>query len=111
MTAYPRYIHRTLNVSASEYEKRLSSTLLAILSRKTHDLAGILAALNASEVRLPSGQAWTEESFSAEMERLGAYPNSVGTSIGNHPQGIVPVGTSTAERPKKQARGGETDAR
>jgi len=104
MTAYPRYIHRTLNVSASEYEKKLSGALFEILSRKTHDLAGIVAALNGSEIRSPSGQNWTEASFSAEMERLGAYPNSVGASMGDHPVGIVPVGTSTAERPKKQNR-------
>jgi|KBSMisStandDraft_5_1062788.scaffolds.fasta_scaffold817945_2 hypothetical protein len=111
MTSYPRYIHRTLKVSASEYEKKLSGALFEILSRKTHELAGIVAALNESEVRPSSGQIWTEESFSAELERLGAYPNSVGASLGNHPHGIVPLGTSTAERPKKQNQGGQADAR
>ena len=111
MTAYPRYIHRTLNVSPSEHEKKLSGALLEILSRKTHDLAGIVAALNQSGVRPSSGQTWTEESFAAEMERLGAYPNSVGAPVGNHPQGIVPSGTSTSERPTKQSQGGQAGAR
>lgn len=111
MKAYPRDIHRTLNVSASEYEKKLSGALFEILSRKTHDLAGIVAALNQSGVRPSSGQSWTQENFSAEMERLGTYPNSVGASVGEHPQGIVPIGTSTPERPKKQNQGGQADAR
>ena len=111
MKPYPREIHRTLNVSASEYEKKLSGALFEILSRKTHDLAGIVAALNRSGVTPSSGQSWTEESFSAEMERLGAYPNSVGASLGAHPQGVVPAGTSTPERPKKQNQEGQADAR
>jgi len=110
MTAYPRYIHRTLNVSASEYEKKLSSALFGILSRKIHDLAGIVAALNVSEVRPSSGQIWTEENFSAEMERLGAYPNCVGAPVGSHPVGIIPIGTSTPERPAKQNQGGQAGA-
>ena len=111
MTAYPRYIHRTLNVSPSDYEKKLSGALFEILSRKTHDLAGIVAALNQSGVKPPSGEIWTDESFAAEMERLGAYPNSVGASLGSHPAGIVPAGTSTPERPTKQPQGGQAGAR
>lgn len=111
MTTYPRYIHRTLKVSASEYEKNLSGALFEILSRKTHDLAGIVAALNQSGVKPAGGGAWTEESFSAELERLGFYPNSVGASVGDHPAGVVPVGASTSERPKKQSQGGQADAR
>lgn len=110
MTAYPRFIHRTLKVAASEYEKKLSGALFQILSRGTHDLAGIVVALNQSGVTLSSGQAWTEENFSEEMERLGTYPNSVGCSVGVHPVGIVPVGTSTAERPAKQTQGGQANA-
>jgi hypothetical protein len=111
MTSYPRYIHRTLNVAASDYEKKLSGALFALLSRKIHDLAGIVAALNQSEVRPPSGQSWTEESFAAEVERLGAYPNCVGASLGDHLRGIVPAGTSTAERPVRQNQGGQSGAR
>lgn len=111
MIAYPRFIHRTLNVSASEYEKKLSGALFEILSRKTHDLAGIVAALNDSDVRPASGKTWTEESFSEEVERLGGYPNSVGAPVGSQPIGIVPAGTSTSERPKKQNQGGQAGAR
>ncbi|HKT20511.1 MAG TPA: recombinase-like helix-turn-helix domain-containing protein [Stellaceae bacterium] len=110
MTSYPRFIHRTLNVAPSDYEKKLSGALLQILSRKIHDLPGIVAALNQSDAKAAGGQAWTEESFAVEMERLGAYPNCVGAPLGSHRAGIVPAGTSTPERPMKQS-GGQGDAR
>lgn len=107
MTSYPRFIHRTLNVSPSDYERQLSGALLGILSRKIHDLPGIVAALNQSEVRSARGEAWTEAGFAAELERLGSYPNSVGAAMGSHPAGIVPAGTSMPERPMKQSAGGQ----
>ncbi|MGH7032319.1 MAG: recombinase-like helix-turn-helix domain-containing protein [Stellaceae bacterium] len=111
MTSYPRFTHRTLNVSPSDYEKQLSGVLLGILIRKIHDLPGIVAALNQSEVRPASGDTWTEGGLAAELERLGSYPNSVGASLGSHPAGIVPAGTSTPERPMKQNAGGQAGAR
>ena len=103
----PRFIHRTLNTSPSEHEATLSRTLFAILSKSIHDIAGIVAALNDTDVRLPEGAEWTEANFAAEMERLGAYPNSVGAPLGEHPAGVVPPGTST---PAAHGRmGGQTD--
>ena len=106
MADRPRFIHRTLNVSASDHEKALSRALLGILSRSIHGLPGIVAALNETEVNPQSGGRWTEEIFVAEMERLGVYPNSIGAPLGNHPLGIVPAGASTAERPKRATHGG-----
>ncbi|HXS39306.1 MAG TPA: recombinase-like helix-turn-helix domain-containing protein [Stellaceae bacterium] len=107
MTSYPRFIHRTLNVSPSDYEKQLSGALLGILSRNIHDLPDIVAALNQSAVRPASGEAWTEAGFTAELQRLGSYPNSAGAPVGSHPAGTVPPGTSTPERPQKQTTGGQ----
>ena len=104
------FIHRTLRLSASEYERSLAAALLGILGRSIHESAGIVAALNASGCRPPSGEAWTEATFTAEMERLGAYPNSSGAPLGEHPPGIVPPGAATAERPKRPPRGGGTHA-
>lgn len=109
MTSGPDYIHRTLKVSASEYERKLSAALLVILSKKIHELDRIVAALDASDVRPPGGGQWTEENFSAEIERLGAYPNSVGAPLGSHPVGIVPLGSSTPERPKQAKHGEQAD--
>ncbi len=106
MADYERFIHRTLNVSSSDYEKLLSRALIGILGRGIHDLPGIIAALNKTEVGSQSGGTWTEETFVAEMERLGAYPNSVGAPLGAHALGAIPAGASTSERPKSPSQGG-----
>jgi hypothetical protein len=101
MPDLPRYTHRTVRtvkLSPAAYELQLSTTIFGILNQKIHDLNGIVAALNNSPVRPPDGQAWTEASFNAEMERLGAYPNSVGAPIGAHPVGVIPPGTSARDR-------------
>lgn len=111
MIEYPRTIHRTLNTSPSAYEKKLSGVLVAILGRSIHDLRGIVAALNESDVRPSNAERWSEENFPAEMERLGAYPNSTGAPLHSHPAGNVPRGTSAAERPSERNPGGPSDAR
>ena len=105
MEERPRYVHRTLNTDPGDYEKALSRTLFGILSKSIHDLPGIVRALDESDLRPPEGDRWTEEIFAAEMERLGAYPNSSGAPLGEHPAGIVPPGTSTRERPPKGEHG------
>jgi hypothetical protein len=61
-------------VTPSPYEAALCQTLIQILSRKVHDLAGIVAALNDGEVRAPGQSQWTEAVFCAEIQRLGAIP-------------------------------------
>jgi hypothetical protein len=106
-----RFIHRTLKVPASEYEKVLAGALLGILGRSIHDLAGIVAALNQTEIKPRNAGVWTEELFVAEMERLGVYPNSTGAPLGEHGAGIVPPGATTPERPKRPTRGGTDHAR
>ena len=56
----------------SEYEKALGDALERILAAGTHDLPGIVAALNQPDAPKPaSGGAWTEDAFRAEMARLG----------------------------------------
>ena len=102
MTELPRFTHRTVNQAQSEYDRDLSTTLFRILSRSIHDLPGIVNELNQSEVRPPDAVEWTEEKFTVEMKRLGAYPNSIGAPLGEHPKGIVPTGSSSRERPGPQ---------
>lgn len=110
MTDRPRYIHRTLKAAPSDYERALAAALLPILARKVHDLPGIVAALNASEVKHPDGTAWSEENFAAAMTLLGAYPNSVGGPLGTHPVGIAPPGNPSAERPQRANQRGQVHA-
>jgi hypothetical protein len=93
-----RFSHRTLKANPSLYEERLSRILFNILSKGVHDLPGIVSALNATDLRPCDAESWSEERFVSEMETLGAYPNSAGAPIGQHPSGIVPPGNPNRER-------------
>jgi hypothetical protein len=61
-------------ITPSPYETALCQNLIQILSRKVHDLAGIVAALNGSDVRPADQSQWTEALFCAEIKRLGVIP-------------------------------------
>ena len=54
------------------YERRLSDALTAIFGEEVHDLAGIVARLNAAGIPDPDGAPWTEAGFEAAMRTLGA---------------------------------------
>ncbi|MEU6041402.1 recombinase-like helix-turn-helix domain-containing protein [Actinomadura sp. NPDC047616] len=56
----------------TSYEEALADELEAIFGRGVHDLPGLVAALNETGVRPADGADWTEESFRAEIARLGA---------------------------------------
>jgi hypothetical protein len=56
----------------TEYENHLADALEKILGDGTHDLAGIVGRLNEMRVYAPTGRAWSEDSFRAELKRLGA---------------------------------------
>lgn len=55
----------------TSYENALADELEAIFGRGVHDLPGLICALNETGVRPAGGADWTEESFTAEMARLG----------------------------------------
>ncbi|GLY77766.1 recombinase-like helix-turn-helix domain-containing protein [Actinoallomurus iriomotensis] len=55
----------------TSYENALADELEAIFGRGVHDLPGLVSALNETGVRPAGGADWTEESFTAEMARLG----------------------------------------
>lgn len=55
----------------TSYENALADELEAIFGRGVHDLPGLISALNETGVRPAGGAEWTEESFTAEMARLG----------------------------------------
>ncbi len=64
--------HQTRTAPPSPYEVRLARTLEEVFAAGKHDLPDLLEGLNARHVRTPDGQPWTEASFRAEMQRLGA---------------------------------------
>ena len=56
----------------SDYETRLGDALEAAFAAGQHEIADLVKTLNASGLRAADSMAWTEASFAAEMERLGA---------------------------------------
>ena len=56
----------------TEYENALADSLQAIFGEEIYDLAAIVRRLNERGPKPPTGAAWTEELFTAEMARLGA---------------------------------------
>ena len=69
-----RYTYRNQFVNPGPYEQALTAALMEILGRGIHDLPGIVAALNAKDVRPAGASGWTEATFAAEMHRLGVGP-------------------------------------
>jgi hypothetical protein len=54
------------------YEARLAGAVEVVFGSGVHDLTGLVAGLNDQGLFAPDGAAWTEQTFTAEMQRLGA---------------------------------------
>jgi len=70
MTRFPLE-PRQFAVEPSAWENEFADALEAIFARGTQDLGDIVAALNATRLRTPDGQAWSEHAFRATLARLG----------------------------------------
>lgn len=55
----------------TDYENALGDALENLFRNGVTELSEIVAGLNASGMHGPDGRYWTEESFQAEMARLG----------------------------------------
>ncbi|MCD2462711.1 MULTISPECIES: recombinase-like helix-turn-helix domain-containing protein [unclassified Streptomyces] len=65
-------VHQSRTHEPTPYEYRLAATLEEVFTHEGHDLADVVRGLNARTVHAADGTPWTEESFRAEMNRLGA---------------------------------------
>ncbi|QNS07189.1 recombinase-like helix-turn-helix domain-containing protein [Streptomyces xanthii] len=65
-------IHQSRTHEPTPYEYKLAATLEDVFTKDGHALEDVVRGLNARKVHAPDGAAWTEESFAAEMHRLGA---------------------------------------
>jgi len=65
-------IHQTRSTPPTEYENRLGEALTEIFDADVDQLPDVITKLNEMGVQAPYGVAWTEDSFQAEMKRLGA---------------------------------------
>ena len=64
--------HQTRTSDPTSYELKLAGAIEEVFGSGRHDLAGVVDGLNDMGVSGPGGERWTEESFTAEMQRLGA---------------------------------------
>ncbi|SDJ38109.1 recombinase-like helix-turn-helix domain-containing protein [Streptomyces indicus] len=64
--------HQSRTHEPTPYETKLARTLEDIFTLEGHELTDVIAGLNARQVRTPDGAPWTEDTFRAEMKRLGA---------------------------------------
>ncbi|MGW7288856.1 recombinase-like helix-turn-helix domain-containing protein [Streptomyces sp. NPDC054847] len=65
-------VHQSRTHEPTPYEYRLAATLEEIFTEEGHELADVVRGLNARKVHAADGTPWTEETFRAEMNRLGA---------------------------------------
>jgi hypothetical protein len=65
-------IHQTRPAPPTEYENQLGDSLAKIFDIDIDQLADVIVKLNEMGVQSPNGAAWTQDSFKAEMKRLGA---------------------------------------
>ncbi|MFF2650813.1 recombinase-like helix-turn-helix domain-containing protein [Streptomyces sp. NPDC058045] len=70
----PRYVevHQTRTHEPTPYEIKLAGVLEEIYADVGHQLTDVVRGLNERHVYPPDGGPWTEESFTAEIKRLGA---------------------------------------
>ncbi|MCX5414599.1 recombinase-like helix-turn-helix domain-containing protein [Streptomyces sp. NBC_00059] len=65
-------IHQSRTHEPTLYEYKLAATLEDVYTHVGHELADVVRGLNARQVHAADGSPWTEDSFRAEMNRLGA---------------------------------------
>ena len=63
---------QTRSAQPTEYENRLGDALEQVFASGAHELGEVIQGLKELKVLAPDGKPWTEESFKAEMRRLGA---------------------------------------
>lgn len=64
-------VHQTHPEPISAYEMKLSGAIMEVFGRGVHDLPGLTEGLNGMGLHAPDGNPWTEDTFRAEMRRLG----------------------------------------
>ena len=65
-------VWQTRSAAPTEFEIQLGDALQEIFDADIDTLPEIVAELKKRGVQTPDGGAWTEESFQAELNRLGA---------------------------------------
>jgi hypothetical protein len=66
------HVHQSRTHEPTPYEYKLAETLEDVFAEEGHELTDVVRGLNARQVHAADGTPWTEKSFRAEMNRLGA---------------------------------------
>ncbi|HEY1153857.1 MAG TPA: recombinase-like helix-turn-helix domain-containing protein [Pseudolabrys sp.] len=70
---YPYLTPRqTRDGEPTAWQQELANAIEGVFSKGARELDEVVAGLNASRVRPPSGGAWTPDNFTALMRELGA---------------------------------------
>jgi hypothetical protein len=64
--------HQARTQSPTAWQQELANAIEGVFSKGARELDELVAGLNASRVRPPSGGEWTKENFTAVMQELGA---------------------------------------
>lgn len=70
----PRYLEpiQSRQGPLAPYEKKLAGLIEKVFSEGHYELPALVSGLNDHGSLAPDGSPWSEESFRAEMSRLGA---------------------------------------
>lgn len=63
--------HQTRTQEPTAWQQELANAIESVFSKGAHQLDELVAGLNASRVRPPTGEDWTAENFTAVMRELG----------------------------------------
>lgn len=64
--------HQTRTQPPTAWQQELANAIEGVFGKGVEELDELVAGLNASRVRPPSGGDWTPENFVAVMRELGA---------------------------------------
>ncbi|RII18790.1 hypothetical protein DSC45_09225 [Streptomyces sp. YIM 130001] len=65
-------VHQRRTHEPTPYEFKLAATLEEVFTVEGHELTDVVRGLNERQVHAPDGRPWTEQTFTAELDRLGA---------------------------------------
>jgi hypothetical protein len=64
--------HQSRTQEPTAWQQELADAIESVFSKGARELDEVIAGLNGTRVRPPSGDDWTSENFTALMHELGA---------------------------------------
>lgn len=64
--------HQTRTHEPTQWQQELANAIESVFSKGARELDEVIAGLNDTRVRPPTGADWTPENFTALMRELGA---------------------------------------